>query len=96
MASTRWSSDSLLTRRNGHDGANVKTTDVRLGDEFIYTTPTGREITYTVDALQAETRQGAVMPRSRSASGQVVFIHNELLAQEWWRPREVASDEDRQ
>jgi hypothetical protein len=70
---------------------DAKVGDVKVGDEFIYTAPSGREIVYTVDALAIATPQGQILPRSRSASGQVVFIHDELLAQDWWH--RLASDE---
>lgn len=64
----------------------MKTYELKIGDQFIYTTPLGREITYTVDCLYAETPQRTIMPRARSTTGQHVFISGELLEQDWWRP----------
>lgn len=61
--------------------------ELKVGDRFTYVTPRGREIPYVVDKLNAETPQGQVMPRARSVAGSdVVYIHDELLAQDWWRP----------
>jgi hypothetical protein len=63
----------------------LRAADVQVGDEFLYTSPSGREIVYKVDALHVHTRQGMVMPRSVSPSGQIVFIDDGLLRQDWWR-----------
>lgn len=64
----------------------MRTEDVKVGDKFRYTTPSGRDIIYTVTALDQVTPQGVVMPVSVSSSGRPVYIHDELLAQEWWQP----------
>lgn len=60
------------------------TSDVKMGDRFVYTAPSGREIVYVVDDLEAVTPQGRTMPRAVSRS-QVVFLHDELLAQSYWK-----------
>lgn len=65
------------------------TSDVKVGDKFIYTTPGGREIAFTVTELDALTPQRQRMPRAvPETGGRDVFIHDELLAQDWWRPVE--------
>lgn len=65
--------------------APARAADVRVGDEFVYTTPLGREMVFTVDSLAVQTKHGGVMPRSVSDSGQRVFISDGLLEQDWWR-----------
>lgn len=60
-------------------------TDLKVGQRFRYITPRGREIVYTVDSLAATTPQGQTMPRAKSEYGDVVFIHADLLAQDWWQ-----------
>lgn len=65
---------------------STSTADVKVGDRFVYTTPSGREFVYTVTQLDAVTPQGQTMPRATSDGIADVFIHDELLAQDWWRP----------
>lgn len=72
----------------------MTTDDVNLGDYFVCVSPSGRETIYVVDRLNAETPQGLVMPRSVSGPGRTVYIHDELLAQPWWRPLEGSGVKD--
>jgi hypothetical protein len=70
----RWENDAMTTA------------DVKVGDRFIYTTPSGRELGYEVTALDVLTPQGRRAPQVRSDEGRCVFLTDELLEQDWWRP----------
>lgn len=61
------------------------TKPVAVGDQFVYTTPSGRQHTYTVTELDVTTRQGHRLPRATAEGCNDVYVTDELLDQEWWQ-----------